>query len=189
MTKEEADKIVDEIFSLYEKYGQSDYIGEPVSQLEHMCQCGQLAIEEGFDDEIVLAAFFHDIGHLCEHIMKVHHMDGIGVLDHEAIGQSYLLTRGFSLRIARLVKSHVKAKRYLTYKHPAYYENLSEASKLTLEHQGGRMNEWEANLFESDAMFEDFIKMRIWDDHAKVVGIPLISLEIFKEKARAHLTR
>ncbi len=30
---------VDEILSLYEKFGNEDYIGEPVSQIEHMCQC------------------------------------------------------------------------------------------------------------------------------------------------------
>ena len=34
---------VDEIMRLYIKYGSEDYIGEPVSQIEHMCQCAQLA--------------------------------------------------------------------------------------------------------------------------------------------------
>ena len=59
------EKIVNEIFALYEKHGDEDYIGEPVSQLEHMSQAAALAEEEGYDDEVVLAAFFHDIGHLC----------------------------------------------------------------------------------------------------------------------------
>ena len=57
--------IVKEVFSLYEKHGDEDYIGEPVSQLEHMSQAALLAEEEGYDDEVILAAFFHDIGHLC----------------------------------------------------------------------------------------------------------------------------
>jgi 2-amino-1-hydroxyethylphosphonate dioxygenase (glycine-forming) len=48
-------EIVDEVFSLYEKFGGADYIGEPVSQIEHMSQSAQLAINEGFDDEVVLA--------------------------------------------------------------------------------------------------------------------------------------
>jgi predicted HD phosphohydrolase len=76
MKKEEAEIIVDEIFSMYERHGNADYIGEPVSQLEHMCQAAELAEEEGYDDEVVLAAFFHDIGHLCEHVMHVEQMDG-----------------------------------------------------------------------------------------------------------------
>ena len=147
MKKEEAELIVDEIFSLYENHGNADYIGEPVSQLEHMCQAAQLAKEEGYDDEVVLAAFFHDIGHLCEFIMPVELMEGVGVLDHESIGQEYLVNSGFSERIAKLVKSHVEAKRFLTFKFPEYFEKLSDASKLTLQHQGGRMNAEEAEAW------------------------------------------
>jgi len=62
------------IISLYHQFGNEDYIGEPVSQLEHMCQCAELAEKEGYDEEVILAAFFHDIGHLCEHIMPVNQM-------------------------------------------------------------------------------------------------------------------
>ena len=62
---------VNEIFGLYQKYGDEDYIGEPVSQVEHMCQAAQLAEAEGYPEEVILAAFFHDIGHFCEHIMPV----------------------------------------------------------------------------------------------------------------------
>ncbi len=114
MTREEAQAIVDEIFSLYENYGAADYIGEPVSQIEHMCQAAQLAEAEGYDEEVVLAAFFHDIGHLCEHVLPVPSMDGYGIVDHEGLGSRYLLEKGFSEKIAKLVESHVAAKRYLT---------------------------------------------------------------------------
>ena len=46
-----------EIIDLYEKYGNADYIGEPVSQIEHMCQSAQLAAEVGASEEVILAAF------------------------------------------------------------------------------------------------------------------------------------
>jgi predicted HD phosphohydrolase len=46
-------------------YTVAKIISETVSQLEHMSQSAQLAIEQGYDDEVVLAAFFHDIGHIC----------------------------------------------------------------------------------------------------------------------------
>ena len=36
MTADQAWVVVNEIFSLYENYGAADYIGEPVSQIEHM---------------------------------------------------------------------------------------------------------------------------------------------------------
>ena len=187
MKKEEAEIIVDEIFSLYENHGNADYIGEPVSQLEHMCQAAELAEQEGYDDVVVLAAFFHDIGHLCEFIMPVELMEGVGVLDHESIGQEYLVKKGFSERIAKLVRSHVEAKRFLTFRYPEYFEKLSDASKLTLQHQGGRMNAEEAEAFEADPMFDIYIKMRTWDDLAKITNKALPDLNRYKQMAISHL--
>ena len=179
---------VEQIFSLYKLYGEEDYIGEPVSQLEHMCQAAQLAEESAYDQEIILAAFFHDIGHLCEHIMPVEQMDGVGVVDHESIGMDFLLKMGFSTRIGLLVKSHVDAKRYLTFKYPDYFHKLSDASKITLEFQGGRMSEEEATAFENDLFFEDYIVMRTLDDKAKIAGLPLPNLDHFKNMAVEHLS-
>src|SRR6185295_14068574 len=113
MEKTEAIQIADEILTLYKMYGNEDYIGEPVSQVEHMCQCAQLAEKEGCDDEVILAAFFHDIGHLLQHIVPVESMSGYGIADHEKIGAAYLAAKGFSDKITKLVASHVHAKRYL----------------------------------------------------------------------------
>ena len=179
--------IVNEVFALYEKHGDEDYIGEPVSQLEHMSQAAILAEEEGFDDEVILAAFFHDIGHLCADDMETESMDGFGNVDHEKLGADYLRERGFSERLAMLVQSHVVAKRYLTYKYPEYYNKLSEASKATLEFQGGRMNEQEALTFESHPDSELFIRMRYWDDKAKEINQPVENLAHLKSMAIDHL--
>jgi len=187
MELRQAKSTVDEIFNLYQQYGNADYIGEPVSQLEHMCQAAQMAASEGADDEMVLAAFFHDIGHLCEFIMPLEKMDGIGIVDHESIGENYLLTHGFSARIGRLVQGHVPAKRYLTFKYPEYYQKLSQASKETLTIQGGVMQPDEAAAFEADPLFDNYIKMREWDDRAKLVNTPVPDLNFLKEMAVQHL--
>ncbi|MBC7687664.1 MAG: phosphohydrolase, partial [Aquabacterium sp.] len=32
------EQAADEVLSLYQRFGGEDYIGEPVSQIEHMCQ-------------------------------------------------------------------------------------------------------------------------------------------------------
>ncbi len=188
MQKEKAIASVDDIFMLYEKYGEADYIGEPVSQLEHMCQAAELAEEEGYDDEIILAAFFHDIGHLAEFIMPVEQMDGVGVVDHEKIGADFLREKGFSEKICRLVKSHVEAKRYLTFKYPDYYQKLSPASKITLSHQGGVMDEAEAATFESDELHPLYIKLREWDDKAKQMHKPIPDLSKYRMMAMEHLS-
>jgi len=187
MELRQAKSTVDEIFNLYQQYGNADYIGEPVSQLEHMCQAAQMAASEGADDEMVLAAFFHDIGHLCEFIMPLEKMDGIGIVDHESIGENYLLTHGFSARIGRLVQGHVPAKRYLTFKYPEYYQRLSQASKETLTIQGGVMQADEAAAFEADPLFDSYIKMREWDDRAKLVNTHVPDLNFLKEMAVQHL--
>jgi 2-amino-1-hydroxyethylphosphonate dioxygenase (glycine-forming) len=179
--------VVEEIFSLYEKYGAADYIGEPVSQLEHMSQSAQLAIMEGYDDEVVLAAFFHDIGHICVMDNEAGRMDGYGVKRHEKLGADFLRQKGFPEKVARLVESHVQAKRYLTFKDPEYYNMLSEASKKTLEFQGGVMTPEEASAFENDSLFETSIRMRRWDELAKEINTPVIDLQLLKRKAETVL--
>jgi phosphonate degradation associated HDIG domain protein len=177
--------IVNEVFALYERFGHEDYIGEPVSQLEHMSQAAALAKEEGYGDEVVLAAFFHDIGHLCADAAGS--MDGMGNIDHEKLGADYLLERGFSERLAALVQGHVIAKRYLTYKYPEYYNKLSPASKVTLNFQGGIMTANEAAAFERNDNAELVIRLRYWDDMAKEINTPIDNLDYLKSIALKHL--
>jgi len=179
--------IVNEVFALYERFGHEDYIGEPVSQLEHMSQAAALAKEEGYGDEVVLAAFFHDIGHLCADADAAGSMDGMGNIDHEKLGADYLLERGFSERLAALVQGHVIAKRYLTYKYPEYYHKLSPASKVTLDFQGGIMTANEAAAFERNDNAELVIRLRYWDDMAKEINTPIDNLDYLKSIALKHL--
>ncbi|MEN5043148.1 phosphonate degradation HD-domain oxygenase [Pseudomonas koreensis] len=174
-------QVVDRVFALYERFGTRDYIGEPVSQIEHMSQAAQLAMAEGLDDEVVLAAFFHDIGHLCAD--GAENMGGYGVVSHERLGANYLREAGFSERLARLVEYHVQAKRYLTLREPGYFERLSEASRRTLEYQGGVMSEAEADVFERDPLCAVSLRMRHWDELAKERAVPVIDLQVLKEKA------
>jgi phosphonate degradation associated HDIG domain protein len=174
-------QVIDEVFALYERFGDSDYIGEPVSQIEHMSQAAELAMAEGFDDEVVLAAFFHDIGHICAE--DAENMDGFGVVSHERLGADYLRRAGFSERVARLVEYHVQAKRYLTLKEPGYYGRLSEASRRTLEFQGGVMTAEEAEAFEQDPLCAVSLRMRQWDELAKEMWVPVIDLDVLKRKA------
>lgn len=176
-----AQQVVEQVFGLYQQYGADDYIGEPVSQIEHMSQAAQLALNEGCDDEVVLAAFFHDIGHFC--VNDAQNMGGYGVVSHERVGADYLRRAGFSERLAKLVEYHVLAKRYLTLRQPGYYDVLSEASIRTLGYQGGVMSEAEADAFEQDPLCELSLRMRRWDEQAKEEHVPIIDLQLLKNKA------
>ncbi|WP_411391495.1 phosphonate degradation HD-domain oxygenase [Pseudomonas sp. MPB23] len=179
------EQAIAEVFGLYERHGMADYIGEPVSQIEHMSQAAQLAMAEGFDDEVVLAAFFHDIGHLCG--QGGANMGGYGVVSHERLGADYLRRAGFSERLARLVEYHVQAKRYLTFSQPDYYARLSEASRRTLVYQGGVMSAEEARAFEQDPLCAVSLRLRHWDEEAKLMHVPVLDLEVLKAKARQVL--
>lgn len=167
MNKEKAISYADEIIELYQKHGGNEYYGEPVTQLQHACQSAELAKQQGCDEEMILAAFLHDIGHICVAHHKVQVMDNYGVMNHEKIGAAFLRNRKFSERLIQLVQAHVSAKRYLTHKDECYYQQLSEASKQTLVYQGGKMTQDEALVFECDPLFDQMIAMRKIDELAK----------------------
>jgi 2-amino-1-hydroxyethylphosphonate dioxygenase (glycine-forming) len=176
---------IDAVFGLYEINGSDEYVGEPVSILEHSLQAAQMAENEGYDGDVILAAFFHDIGHF---LPNQNEMNGLGHISHEVVGANFLYKNGFSKRIALLVRNHVEAKRYLTFKFPDYYEKLSEASKKTLEFQGGKMTIEAAEEFEKMPMFPLYLKMREWDDKAKETNFTYPSIEKYKEMATQHLS-
>lgn len=162
--------ITDEIFSYYKKYGNKDYIGENVSQLEHAIQCAELARQNNCDDKLILSAFLHDIGHLigfdCDE-----NMGGYGVKDHEHLGADYLEKKGFPKDITDPIRYHVMAKRYLVSQDKKYSNNLSNASKTTLNYQGGILSENEINNFEKNEHFDRIIKLRKLDDGGKNVKL------------------
>ena len=189
MNSNQSSEVADEIISMYRDHGGEEYAGEKVSQLEHMVQTARLASQQGYDEEVILAAFLHDIGHICVSAKGDEAMGEYGVKDHEEIGANFLKRKGFSKRVVRLVESHVEAKRYLTYKDPGYYDQLSAASKKTLEYQGGRMGKEEAEAFEQYPLFDLIIKMRRWDEEAKIENMPVADLEYYKSLMISHLQK
>jgi 2-amino-1-hydroxyethylphosphonate dioxygenase (glycine-forming) len=94
------EQIVDIIINLYQLHGNDAYFGESVSQLQHAAQAFDAARREGFDDEVQIAAFLHDFGHL---IMDAEPMGDLGVLNHEQIGADWLRARGFSEKTCKLI--------------------------------------------------------------------------------------
>lgn len=181
------ESVLDEVFEPYLKRGADDYIGEPISQIEHMSQCAELARCQGHDDEVILAAFFHDLGHICSEHDETENMGGYGRISHEKVGADFLRIRGFSEKIATLVERHVETKRYLCARNSAYYKKLSPASKQTLIFQGGPMSSAESAAFESDPLHLLHIEVRAWDELAKRQNQPVPDLDIYRSMARKHL--
>jgi 2-amino-1-hydroxyethylphosphonate dioxygenase (glycine-forming) len=178
-----------QILDLYQKHGQELYFGENVTQLQHALQAAELAKAKKSDDETILAAFLHDIGHICLEETEPHlWMDSYGAVDHETLGADFLRKIGFSQKVCRLVASHVAAKRYLTSVDQEYYEKLSEASKKTLEFQGGIMSPDEVSQFSNEELFTQFIQLRKWDEEAKSeIPVPE-NMSFIKNLIIQHLT-
>ncbi len=159
---------MNKIREIFERHGEKDYIGEEVTQLEHALQTAHIAEENGEDNEMILAALLHDIGHLVIHDACVR-MGGFGITNHEKIGANYLRDIGIGGDIPELVESHVISKRWLC-RGKDYYEKLSEASKRTLVHQGGPLSDEEAEEYLKHPLHARFTQLRLYDDAAKVVG-------------------
>jgi len=173
--------IVNEVFAMYEKYGKRSSAGESDSQLDQVTQAAALAEEEGFEDEVILAAFFHDIGCL-------YTSNTPGNLNQERLGAEYLREHGFSERLAALVGSDVMTKRYLAFKSPEYYDHLSADEKRELDVQGGPLTKEQAANFELDPDAELFVRLRYLNDKAKEVKRPYRrDLSHLKLLATTHL--
>ena len=182
-------EVVDKIFSYYERYGNQDYIGEPVTQIEHMVQGAMFAEKDNRKPEIVLAMLLHDIGHLLEFEVKdeSEKMGDLGVMHHESKGRHFLETLGIPYPIPNLVENHVKVKRYLVGKNKIYYEKLSEASKQTLTYQGGPMTPEEIEEFEQDPIFEMSLLVRKYDEMSKVPDMKIKSLDYYRGYLTSYL--
>ncbi len=91
---------LNEIRELFDKYGREPYYGEAVSQFEHAAQTAELARRDGFNEEVQIAAFLHDIGHMLPTDDPAELMDEYGRMDHEGVAAEWLRARGFSDRVA-----------------------------------------------------------------------------------------
>jgi len=171
-----------DIESLFIRRGGEQYSGEPVTQLEHALQCATLAEAEGADDELVTAAFLHDLGHLLQDLGETPTLRGVDDV-HQYAALPFL--RGlFGERVLGGIQLHVDAKRYLCATRPGYHEALSEDSKRSLKLQGGIFSDEQAQAFIARPGASDAVRLRIWDDLAKTAGATTPPLAHFITRAR-----
>ncbi|MBN3818371.1 phosphohydrolase [Paraburkholderia sp. Se-20369] len=170
---------LEEIHGLYREHGHVAYSGEPVTQLEHALQSGLLAEEAGADDALVAAAFLHDLGHLLNRQGETPSARGI-----DDLHQYYVLP---FLRpilpdaVLEPIRLHVDAKRCLCRIDAGYCGSLSPDSVRSLALQGGIFSEAEAGAFLQRPYAEDALRLRRWDDTAKVEGKTTPDLDHYME--------
>ena len=177
-----------DIAHLFARHGDEQYSGEAVTQLEHALQTAHCAEQEGADDELVTAALLHDLGHLLHDLGDTPSLRGIDDV-HQYRALPFL--RGlFAETVLDAIKLHVDAKRYLCAVRPEYHTALSDDSKRSLLLQGGVFNDVDANKFIAQAGAERAVRLRQWDDEAKVAGLATPTLAHFLQRAaRCAVTR
>lgn len=168
MIQETAMTPIDRIFERFDRHGGNDYGGEQVRQLEHALQCAAFAEAEGAGAMLITAALLHDIGHLIHDLGDSPAARGIDDR-HELLGREWL-TRWFGEAVTEPVRHHVNAKRYLTATEPEYLATLSAGSVRSLELQGGPFTSELAAGFIGLPHAQDAVRLRRWDEEAKVPG-------------------
>jgi phosphonate degradation associated HDIG domain protein len=169
------------IEGLFRQHGHIEYAGEGITQLEHALQCGQLAEREGAPPELVTAALLHDLGHLLNLQGETPTLRGIDD-QHQYFAIPFL--RGlFRDAVIEPIRLHVDAKRALCAMEPAYHEALSVDSKRSLGLQGGIFSPEQLAAFRAKPYAEDALRVRRWDDAAKVPGAATPPMHHFIEIA------
>jgi predicted HD phosphohydrolase len=140
------------------------------TELDHGLQCAQLLRSADPDDEqLQIAGLVHDVAHV---------WDAAGQPRHGTMGAD-AVRPVLGERVANLVAGHVPAKRYLVATMPEYFTLLSPDSVMTLDAQGGAMDDVEVEEFEQDPDHLSMVALRAADDGAKVPGAVVPDLEFW----------
>ena len=167
--------VLAEIEALYTRHGGESY-GEGVTMLQHALQTAALALAEGADDSLVVAALLHDVGHFLQPTD-----DSYGYHKHDRSGGEWLARR-FGAAVSEPVRLHVAAKRYLCATEPNYFGKLSPASVHSLSKQGGPMSATDAAAFATLPHAEAAVRLRRWDDGGKREGLQVPDFPHYRER-------
>ena len=171
--------VADAIAEFFARSGGELYFGEAVTQREHALQCAALAERAGASPSLIVAALLHDVGHLLHDAGESLADDAVDGL-HEVVGHRWL-SRFFGPDVTEPVRLHVDAKRYLCAVDAQYLRTLSPASQQSLALQGGPFRGAEISDFVDRPFAADAVRLRRWDDGAKIPGLVVPELEHYRD--------
>jgi predicted HD phosphohydrolase len=155
--------------------GANEHDNEELDALAHHLQCAALLAERAPDDlELQVAGLVHDVASTLWPGRPATHARVGGEVVEGLLGP----------RVAWLVAHHDQAKRYLVTTDPTYRERLSPTSVITLESQGGDLDEPERAALEAEPDLESVLVLRRADDDAKVPGRVVPGLDRWRPVAK-----
>ncbi len=161
---------MNDLVALYASPAALRMYDEAVTELDHALQAAALAQADGAPDHLIAAALLHDVGHLVSDDNVTLDDDLTDDFHHERVGARYL-ARWFGPPVTAPVALHVAAKRYLCAVEPGYLDGLSPSSARSLALQGGPLSADEVGRFEQLPHHDDAVRVRRWDDQAKIAGL------------------
>ena len=162
------------------QYGLSD-----INQRQHALQAALLAEQQGANAALITAALLHDIGHMVHNLGE--NPADAGIDDkHEELGYAWLVD-WFGPEVTEPVRLHVAAKRYLCGTDPSYFGQLSKDSVLSLSLQGGPMSAEEIAAFNALPGCAEAVRLRRWDEGAKVKDLATPGFDHFARYVAACL--
>jgi len=183
----DTDTTLDDLFGRLRDRGDGAYGLSSVSQKEHALQAAALAAEQGLGDAMVIAALFHDVGHLVDDRDVDFAADGID--DHHEDVSADLVAPLFGPAVAEPIRLHVAAKRYLCATEASYFAKLSPDSVRSLDLQGGPMSADEVAAFDAHPFAAQAVALRRIDEQAKVPGRAVPGLESYRDMAERLVSR
>ena len=171
------------LFTRLAERGTRSYGLSAVTQLEHALQSAALAAEQHLGNQMVVAALFHDVGHLV-YDLDVHLAED-GIDDkHEELSANALEPL-FGQSVSEPVRLHVASKRYLCTTETDYYAKLAEDSVISLQVQGGLMSDAELETFRQNPHYQMGVALRRIDDQAKIPSLQVPKLDSYRAVANA----
>lgn len=162
------------ITGLLVKRGATRRGEEAVSPLAHALQCAALARIARADDEVVLAALLHDVGHLISEAEE-------SSATHHGMWAARFLRPFVPARVTWLVEYHVMAKRYLCTVDRDYAESLSPASLRSWLAQGGALDLAGRRQLERQPWLAEVLEIRRWDEAAKAREAVVADLSAYRD--------
>jgi len=169
MTPAESAALLGRIGAMLEGRADGRYGLHDVTQKQHALQTAWQAERDGGDAALIAAALLHDIGHLVHDLGDNPAAEGVDDR-HEEQGYAWL-AQSFGPEVTEPVRLHVAAKRFLCATEPDYFSRLSPDSVLSLSLQGGPMSTEEVAAFRALPQAEAAIRLRRYDDQAKIAGL------------------
>jgi phosphonate degradation associated HDIG domain protein len=163
------DRRIAELAEIIDGKGHGRYGLAAINQRQHALQAALLAEGEAAGPALVTAALLHDIGHMVHDLGQDPAADGIDDR-HEELGHEWLVG-WFGPEVTEPVRLHVAAKRYLCAVDASYFGKLSQDSVQSLALQGGPMSAEEVAAFEALPEHAAAVRLRRWDEAAKVKGL------------------